>query len=120
MKLNKLLNKHRRENSDNRKQCDKKLRSEDRAFCNKSMKLIYATFTLSLALVKGQGKHVNVNPCIDNTNFTEADFCDITLPIDLRIADILDRMTLSEKIDNLGTTTQPTDSLGLPFYKWWR
>jgi len=84
----------------------------------------FAAISLSVVVLGVNGKlngaHPNYNPCVaEDSAFLEAAFCDHTLPIDERIADILSRMTLEEKINNLVTTVDPTPSIGLPAYNWW-
>jgi len=76
---------------------------------------------LSLFLATGihAGEHPNINPCTIDDTFANATFCDSTLPIDTRIADMLSRMTMEEKISNLGNVVAETPSLGLPVYNWW-
>jgi hypothetical protein len=45
------------------------------------------------------------NPCLDSEKFKQAKFCDPTLGIDERAADIVSRLSIVEKIDALGTNT---------------
>ena len=60
-----------------------------------------------------------VNPCTTNATFKSAVFCDVTKGIDERAADIVTRLSITEKIDALGTATGPLPSVGLPAYNWW-
>ncbi|XP_009391116.2 probable beta-D-xylosidase 7 [Musa acuminata AAA Group] len=46
-------------------------------------------------------------------------FCQTTLPIDKRAADLISRLTLEEKIQQLGHIAPAIPRLGLPNYKWW-
>jgi pre-mRNA-splicing factor SYF2/beta-D-xylosidase 4 len=46
-------------------------------------------------------------------------WCNATLAIEVRVADMVGRMTLAEKIPNLNTNAPKIDSLGLPAYNWW-
>ena len=39
--------------------------------------------------------------------------------MDARVADLVERMTLAEKIDSLDTSAKAIDSLGLVPYNWW-
>ena len=59
-----------------------------------------------------------VNPCL-NATFSNLPFCNTSLPINDRVSDIVGRMTLAEKIPNLGTKGAPIPSVGLPTYNWW-
>lgn len=59
-----------------------------------------------------------VNPCL-KMPFSQLPFCNVTLSIDIRVADAISRMTLPEKIGALGTDTPEIKSLGLPGYNWW-
>ena len=50
------------------------------------------------------------NPCLNGT-FAALPFCDPKLPIDVRVADAVKRMTLDEKINALGTNTHAIKSV---------
>ena len=62
-----------------------------------------------------------INPaCNDKASkFASQPWCDHTLPLDARVADMVSRLTLDEKICLQGTGGCPIDSLGLPPYNWW-
>ena len=45
--------------------------------------------------------------------------CPGLLPVGARIADMLGRMSVAEKISQLGTSSPAVPSLGLPAYDWW-
>ncbi len=59
-----------------------------------------------------------VNPCL-NATFAKYKFCDVSASIDDRVADLVSRLTLKEKIGALGTKTPDLPSVGLPTYNWW-
>ena len=60
------------------------------------------------------------NPCLDTTkSFKDQPWCDSSLGYSERIADMLSRMTLTEKISALDTVTPTIDSLGINAYNWW-
>jgi beta-glucosidase-like glycosyl hydrolase len=46
-------------------------------------------------------------------------WCDPSVSIDDRVADMVGRMTLEEKISQLDTGGAPINSLGLSTYNWW-
>lgn len=46
-------------------------------------------------------------------------FCDTGLPIDRRVDDLVSRMTVAEKISQLGDESPAIPRLGVPAYKWW-
>ncbi|THU57495.1 hypothetical protein C4D60_Mb03t04140 [Musa balbisiana] len=46
-------------------------------------------------------------------------FCKTTLPIDKRVSDLVSRLTLEEKIPQLGDVAPAIPRLGVPSYKWW-
>ncbi len=54
--------------------------------------------------------------CDGHANWT---VCDPTAPLDARAADIVSRLSLSDKIAALGTSTPALPSVGLPAYNWW-
>eukprot|EP00325_Prymnesiales_sp_UTEX-LB-985_P000241 CAMPEP_0174703322 /NCGR_PEP_ID=MMETSP1094-20130205/7308_1 /TAXON_ID=156173 /ORGANISM="Chrysochromulina brevifilum, Strain UTEX LB 985" /LENGTH=773 /DNA_ID=CAMNT_0015901231 /DNA_START=17 /DNA_END=2338 /DNA_ORIENTATION=+ len=60
------------------------------------------------------------NPCLDSTQPYHAQpWCDTSLPIDTRVADMLSRMTMAEKLPNLDTGGAEIKSLNLAPYNWW-
>ena len=60
------------------------------------------------------------NPCIvPGSPQSTMPFCNVTVPLQDRAADAVSRMTLAEKICNLGTDGCPIKALNLPTYKWW-
>lgn len=61
-----------------------------------------------------------VYPCRNASSpYASMPYCDSTLPISQRVDDAISRMTLTEKINNLGTDTLPIQSLGTAAYNWW-
>jgi beta-glucosidase len=46
-------------------------------------------------------------------------FRDPDLPLALRVEDLIARLTVAEKVDQLGMDTQGVPRLGLPAYQWW-
>lgn len=58
------------------------------------------------------------NPCLDS-RFQSFRFCSQNLSYEVRVADILERLTLQEKVLALGTNTGPLPSIGLDSYNWW-
>ena len=60
------------------------------------------------------------NPCIEaGSKFAALPFCNYTLAIDVRAADAVARLSLTEKINSLGTNADALPSLGLNAYNWW-
>jgi len=60
------------------------------------------------------------NPCLDSsTPYHAQPWCDATLAIDARVKDMLSRMTMAEKLNNLDTGAGAIASLGLNSYNWW-
>ena len=61
------------------------------------------------------------NPCSNVSEPASSQpFCDETLPLAERVTDMLSRMTLAEKIAQLGTPAPPIPSLGFnTSYDWW-
>ena len=61
-----------------------------------------------------------INPCLDpKSGQADLPWCDHTLPLEDRVADMISRMTIEEKINAMQTNTQPIPSLSLPSYNWW-
>ncbi|KAI3895097.1 hypothetical protein MKW92_048081 [Papaver armeniacum] len=46
-------------------------------------------------------------------------FCNISLPISERVANLISLLTLQEKIGHLGNTAPAIRRLGIPSYEWW-
>ncbi|XP_075088597.1 beta-xylosidase/alpha-L-arabinofuranosidase 1-like isoform X2 [Nicotiana tabacum] len=46
-------------------------------------------------------------------------YCDKSLPYAVRVKDLIDRMTLSEKARQIGDTAFGVARIGLPKYEWW-
>nr|GMD08228.1 beta-xylosidase/alpha-L-arabinofuranosidase 1-like [Ipomoea batatas] len=46
-------------------------------------------------------------------------FCNKSLPYEVRVKDLVDRMTLAEKVRQLGDKAQGVERIGLPSYNWW-
>jgi beta-glucosidase len=44
---------------------------------------------------------------------------DASLPIDQRVADLVSRMTLEEKVSQMQNAAAAIDRLGIPEYEWW-
>ncbi|KAH0452510.1 hypothetical protein IEQ34_019809 [Dendrobium chrysotoxum] len=54
-----------------------------------------------------------------NPSTKDYPFCKATLPIEQRVDDLISRLSLEEKISQLGDRAPPIPRLGLPGYKWW-
>ncbi|KAM3294897.1 hypothetical protein ACQJBY_037650 [Aegilops geniculata] len=46
-------------------------------------------------------------------------FCDQRVPVEQRAADLVARLTLAEKVSQLGDVAAAVPRLGVPAYKWW-
>lgn len=46
-------------------------------------------------------------------------FCDQSLSYDVRAKDLVDQMTLLEKVQQIGDKATGVPRLGLPAYNWW-
>lgn len=46
-------------------------------------------------------------------------FCQTRLPINVRVNDLISRLTLDEKISQLVSTAPAIPRLGIPAYEWW-
>ena len=91
----------------------------DLLFAQMKLALLSALATVGSARRGGHGAGPYLqNPCLNST-FKSAKFCDATVGIDERAADIVQRLSIVEKIDALGTNTGPLPSVGLPAYNWW-
>ncbi|PIA28627.1 hypothetical protein AQUCO_06800054v1 [Aquilegia coerulea] len=55
----------------------------------------------------------------EDISLSKFPFCDQTLPYNVRVKDLVDRMTLDEKIAQLGDSAPGVKRLGFPGYEWW-
>ncbi|GAV71630.1 Glyco_hydro_3 domain-containing protein/Glyco_hydro_3_C domain-containing protein/Fn3-like domain-containing protein, partial [Cephalotus follicularis] len=46
-------------------------------------------------------------------------YCDSSLPFEVRAKDLVDRLDLPEKVQQLGNTASGVPRIGLPQYEWW-
>ncbi|THU57496.1 hypothetical protein C4D60_Mb03t04150 [Musa balbisiana] len=81
------------------------------------------TFSVALLLLLVQPLIVFSSPPIacDPTNPSTRNyaFCQTTLPIDKRVNDLISRLTLEEKIQQLDDQAAEIPRLGVPKYNWW-
>ena len=60
------------------------------------------------------------NPCVDASSpHSHSPWCNASLPVDVRVDDMIKRMTVAEKIAQMDTTAPAIESLGLNPYNWW-
>ena len=61
-----------------------------------------------------------INPCTNaSSGQAGLPWCDHTLPVSARVADMISRMSVTEKISQLGTESPGVPSLHLVKYDWW-
>lgn len=54
-----------------------------------------------------------------NSSLSSLGFCNVSLGIDLRVKDLVGRLTLQEKIGFLVNSAGSVSRLGIPKYEWW-
>ncbi|XP_021295808.1 beta-xylosidase/alpha-L-arabinofuranosidase 1-like [Herrania umbratica] len=52
-------------------------------------------------------------------NMSDFGYCDKSLPYEVRAKDLVDRLTLAEKVQQMGNNASSIPRLGLPAYNWW-
>ncbi|KAK6234445.1 hypothetical protein QUC31_006851 [Theobroma cacao] len=52
-------------------------------------------------------------------NMSAIGYCDKSLPYEVRAKDLVDRLTLAEKVQQMGNNASSIPRLGLPAYNWW-
>ncbi|XP_010558471.1 PREDICTED: probable beta-D-xylosidase 2 [Tarenaya hassleriana] len=52
-------------------------------------------------------------------DMSEFSYCDKSLPFDVRVKDLVARMKLSEKVEQMGDNATGVMRIGLPAYEWW-
>ena len=70
--------------------------------------------SLSVTSVSGQSF-----ACGSGSNASSFPFCDTSLAPDARVADLVQRLTLQEKITFLVNSAGSVSRLGIPKYEWW-
>eukprot|EP01063_Lacrimia_lanifica_P019014 TRINITY_DN25_c1_g1_i1.p1 TRINITY_DN25_c1_g1~~TRINITY_DN25_c1_g1_i1.p1 ORF type:complete len:777 (+),score=300.19 TRINITY_DN25_c1_g1_i1:50-2380(+) len=81
--------------------------------------MLRAMYMASVAAAAAALPYLN-NPCIDPSSpQSKLPWCDATLPVDVRVDDMISRMNVTEKIATLDTTAPGIPSLGLVPYNWW-
>ncbi|CAJ2649075.1 unnamed protein product [Trifolium pratense] len=81
--------------------------------------IFYATVLLNCNHVYGQTSTVFACDVAKNTNLSSYGFCDKSLSVEDRVSDLVKRLTLQEKIGNLGNSAVQVSRLGIPKYEWW-
>ncbi|XP_068313687.1 beta-xylosidase/alpha-L-arabinofuranosidase 1-like [Pyrus communis] len=69
--------------------------------------------------VLGQSSPVFACDVASNTTLSSFAFCDTSLGVDARVADLVKRLTLPEKIGFLVNNAGSVSRLGIPKYEWW-
>jgi len=77
------------------------------------------TVLLNCNHVYGQTSTVFACDVAKNTNVSSYGFCDKSLSVEDRVSDLVKRLTLQEKIGNLGNSAVEVSRLGIPKYEWW-
>ncbi|KAI4296324.1 hypothetical protein L6164_036290 [Bauhinia variegata] len=88
-----------------------------------SVFLCFSHFLFTVFLVSnrvsGQSSPVFACDVAKNPALAAFGFCDKSLPIEQRVADLVKRLTLQEKIGNLVNSAVDVSRLGIPRYEWW-
>nr|ABR17218.1 unknown [Picea sitchensis] len=58
-------------------------------------------------------------PCDPSTGLNSFPFCNVSLPIADRAKDLVGRLTLQEKVQQLVNGASNISRLGIPMYEWW-
>ena len=85
-----------------------------------SVFVCFLSFVLSVFLnsarVSGQAFACDV---VGNPALAGFPFCDKSLPINVRVADLVSRLTLKEKVGSMVDAAADVSRLGIPRYEWW-
>jgi beta-glucosidase len=71
----------------------------------------------AVALAAGQGKPV-YNPCTASP-YNGQPWCNVTLDVDTRVADLLTRIPVADKIGMFNTASGGSSAVGIASYQWW-
>ncbi|KAK3419891.1 hypothetical protein EUGRSUZ_G00649 [Eucalyptus grandis] len=81
---------------------------------------IHAFFSCAVRLVAGQTpKPVFACDVDGNPSLAAFGFCNTSLGVEARVADLVQRLTLQEKVGFLVSGAGNVDRLGIPKYEWW-
>ncbi|XP_010065529.2 beta-xylosidase/alpha-L-arabinofuranosidase 2 [Eucalyptus grandis] len=81
---------------------------------------IHAFFSCTVQLVAGQTpKPVFACDVGSDPSLAGFGFCNTSLGVEARVADLVQRLTLQEKVGFLVNNAGNVDRLGIPNYKWW-
>jgi beta-glucosidase len=75
-------------------------------------------FTLT-ALCSAQQSSTQQSPAAQQTSDTQPAYKNPQLSVEQRVHDLVSRMTLEEKVSQLGHTADAVPRLGIPEYNWW-
>jgi beta-glucosidase len=78
--------------------------------------ILISSFLLLISLFDSQAAKAINNKADD---IDKAVYKDPTQPIDARVADLISRMTLEEKISQMLSSSPAIERLGIPEYNWW-
>ncbi|XP_031254744.1 beta-D-xylosidase 4-like [Pistacia vera] len=82
--------------------------------------LVYITlFCLCWRRVSAQSSPVFACDVASNPSLGSLGFCNSSLGLDLRVADLVKRLTLQEKIGFLVNSAGSVSRIGIPKYEWW-
>jgi beta-D-xylosidase 4 len=81
--------------------------------------IYFALLSLTSSRVCAQSSPVFACDTGSNPALASFGFCDKSLAIDLRVADLVKRLTLQEKTLFLVNTAGSVSRLGIPKYEWW-
>ncbi|KAI9103585.1 hypothetical protein K1719_023208 [Acacia pycnantha] len=81
--------------------------------------ILFIALLMSSCQVSGQGSPVFACDATKDPTVSGYGFCDKSMAVDARVADLVKRMTLQEKIANLVNAAGGVPRLGVPKYEWW-
>ncbi|KAL3843737.1 hypothetical protein ACJIZ3_001140 [Penstemon smallii] len=77
------------------------------------------TILSNFILTVSQNKPIFACDISKNRDLKTLKFCDQSLEVKTRVADLISRLTLEEKIQWMSSTSKGTTRLGIPDYQWW-
>jgi len=84
------------------------------------MKLLWYLANIVMMMVGGAIAEVPPYACDSRDPATRSyTFCDSSKPITVRVEDLISRLSLEEKISQLGNNASAVPRLGIPKYEWW-
>lgn len=80
---------------------------------------LFSTILMNCDVVWSQTSPIFACDVAKNSTLSSYRFCNKSLSVNARVADLVSRLTLQEKVGNLVNSAVDVSRLGIPRYEWW-